>query len=156
MPYLIVFLVQYQMVYRVNSLSGGHSTLTGMVVIFAMLSLIPIFTSFLHIYDTVLRLNQIASGTINMAKMVGGFNDEVVDNFENLLSELEIDNEKIDVVFTPGINIISNKRDVLRVDIKYRDRLNIMGFDRSRIGIAVEIPISVKAYSHYYQKGRRY
>lgn len=130
----------------------GSSELTGIVIIFLILSLMPLFSSLLGTYNKVVRLNQIADTTVNMAKMVGGFDNRVINSFDNMMDDLGIDNSEIECVFIPGKNTPVNKRDTLEVDLVYKGTLDIIKFDENIIRIKLDIPVSSKACSHYYRK----
>lgn len=131
---------------------NGSSEITSLVIIFLMLTFLPMFSSLLGVYTTTANLNQVAKTTVNMAKMVGGFNSDVLNTMDHMLEDLNLDRNNLDVVLTPGANRLANKRDLLSINMTYNKDLEILGFHNRKFLISIEIPVDAKAYSHYYKK----
>jgi hypothetical protein len=130
----------------------GMSNLSGLIIIFAFLMFLPILSSLLGTYTTLKDLNTIATTTVNMAKKSGGFNNTVLNRYDELLDEYKIDKSKLTTVFMPSQGTKVNKRQKLGMEIAYKKKLTFMQLDKSKFSIDITIPAKSYAYSQVYFK----
>lgn len=130
----------------------GISNLSGLVIMFCFLMFLPILYSLVGTYTTWKNLNTITSTTVNMAKKSGGFNDMVLNRYEELLDEYEIDRSKLTEEFLPGKNIKVNKKNRLGLEITYKKKLTFMQIDKTKFSINISIPVESFSYSQVYFK----
>lgn len=130
----------------------GMSNLSGLVLIFAFLMFLPILSSLVGTYTAWKNLNTITTTTVNMAKKVGGFNDTVLNRYEELLDEYKIDETRLTTIFMPGQNMKVNKRHKLGMEITYKKKLTFMQLDKSTFSIDITIPVKSYVFSQVYFK----
>lgn len=124
----------------------GMSNLSGLVIIFCFLMFLPILSSLVGTYTTWKNLNTITTTTVNMAKKTGGFNDVVLNRYNELLDEYKIDRNKLTASFMPGKGAKVNKRQKLGMKITYKKKLIFMQLDKTIFSIDITIP--AKSFSH--------
>lgn len=130
----------------------GMSNLSGLVMIFTFLMFLPILISLVGTYTTWKNLNTITTTTVNMAKKVGGFNDTVLNRYEELLDEYKIDKTRLTTSFVPGQNIKVNKRNKLGMEMSYKKKLTFMQLDKSTFSIDITVPAKSYVFSQVYFK----
>lgn len=128
----------------------GLSTLGGLVLLIGFLMFLPVFSSVTALYTSYRDLNNIASSTVSMAKKTGGFNTEVMNLYNDLLNEYNIDRSRLDTSFFPGAMIKVNKREPLGIEMRYTMRFKIMQLDRTNLVISFELPIRQNTFSQRY------
>jgi|GEM_PF-4006231 len=128
----------------------GHSTLGGLILILAFLMFIPVFTSITGLYTTWRNLNEVATATIGMAKKSGGFNDEVLNLYNSLLSEHNIDRSKLNTIFYPGEGMKINKREPMAIELRHQMCFKIIQMDKSVLEINFLLPVKQSSYSQRY------
>lgn len=131
---------------------AGSSNIVSMVIIICFLMFVPILISFTGIYSTMQDINQIASSTVNMAKMTGGFRGDVLQRLDEMIQRKNIHKDKLEIIFVPGKYHRASKRDLLEICITYRDRISIVCMGDKSLFIPIEIPVRAKAFCHYYYK----
>lgn len=130
----------------------GISNLSGLVIIFCFLMFLPILSSLVGTYTTWKNLNTITTTTVNMAKKTGGFNDIVLDRYDELLNEYKIDKSKLITSFMPSQGSKVNKRQKLGMKIIYKKKLKFMQIDKTTFSIDITIPAKSFSYSQVYFK----
>lgn len=130
----------------------GMSNLSGLVIIFAFLMFLPVLSSLMGTYTTWKNLNAITTTTVNMAKKVGGFNEAVLNRYDELLDEYKVDRERLTTLFSPGEGMKVNKRQKLGISITYKKKLTFMQLDNTTFSIDIIIPAKSYAYSQVYFK----
>lgn len=130
----------------------GISNLSGLVIIFCFLMFLPILSSLVGTYTTWKNLNTITTTTVNMAKKTGGFNDIVLNRYNELLNEYKIDRDKLTVSFMPSKGSKVNKRQKLGMKITYKKKLTFMQLDKTIFSIEITIPAKSFSHSHVYFK----
>ena len=135
---------------KYTSNKNGYSTLGGLILIFCFLLFIPVFTSITNLYSTWRNLNEIATVTIGMAKKNGGFNNEVMGLYSGLLTEYNIDESKLDIIFYPGEGVKTNKREALGIELRYRITFSIMQMDNSILKFDFVLPVKQNTFSQRY------
>ena len=128
----------------------GHSTLGGLILILCFLMFIPVFTSITSLYTTWRNLNEVAAATIGMAKKSGGFNNEVLTLYDDLLSEYNLDTTKLDTSFYPREGMKINKREPMTIELRHQMSFRIMQIDRSVLEIKFILPVKQSTYSQRY------
>lgn len=131
---------------------SGASSVGGLALIICFLLFIPVFTSIADIYTTWRNLNEVAAATTGMAKKNGGFNDEVMTVYNQLLQDYKIDQSKLESIFYPGIMIKVNKREPLGIELRKEMSFRILQIDKSTLEFQFVIPIKHNTYSQRYFK----
>ncbi|WP_091540696.1 DUF4320 family protein [Alkaliphilus peptidifermentans] len=132
-----------------NRLSNerGLSTLGGLVIIICFLLFLPVITYITNLYSTYRNLNNIASSTVGLAKKQGGFNHEVIQLYEELLDDYNIDRSRLQTVYVPQANMKINKREPLGIEMRYAMNFRIMQMDRTYLEFDFVLPVRQNTYS---------
>ncbi|KAB3534061.1 DUF4320 family protein [Alkaliphilus pronyensis] len=128
----------------------GLSTLGGLVIILCFLLFLPVLTSIANVYSTYRSLNNIASSTVALAKKQGGFNQEVLNLYEELLDDFNIDRGRLQAIYIPQKMMKVNKREGLGIEMNYNMEFRFMQMDKSYLEFDFVLSVRQNSYSQRY------
>lgn len=132
--------------------SRGSSNLVSLITILIALSFIPIAISLYSLHNTRIRLENVVSATVNMAKLTGGFDERVIKNLEVSARKQGMDMDDLSITYYPSRGYVSGKRDMLGMEIVLIEEVNIFNIFDWEISFPVRISAKSRAVSHYYRK----